>query len=107
MEIEQLKIIADGMGYRTKVTPSRCAIATNPYEHCPNLIRWVKYNPLQDNNQCMEIMEKIIHEGIYHIRGGANPDDVHIRDKDYTLIAKGKTINEAVCNAALVHFNEN
>lgn len=108
LKVEMLKVIAEGMGYTVRLSELNeiCTSGDGVFIERGKVLNTTYYNPLTNNDQMVEIMEKLIHECIYHIRGGANPNDVHIRDKDYALVAKGKTINEAVCNAAYEYFKD-
>jgi len=105
MKPEQLKVIAEGMGYKSKVTPSRRSIKTYPYNYCPKLERWKLYNPLTNNDQMVEIMEKL------KVKTWWNEDEklrkafIPSANNDIeTGFGFGKTINEAVCNAAYEYF---
>lgn len=94
MNIEHLKVIAKGMGYKAKVTPSRCSIAVYPYSHCPKLVRWKLYNPDTNNDQMVEIIKKCMLETTQD--GGLH----YARQVNATVWMLGRTINEAVCIAA-------
>ena len=96
---ERLKKLAEHMGYRAKILDGEVKLkATYSYVR--------EYNPLQNSDQCLELMEKVILRHAYHIRGGLNDGEVHIRDKDYNLIAKGSSIKEAVTLAAIKYVEE-
>jgi len=61
MEPEKLKQIAEGMGYEAEIrdkdfTYEHVVIAGNSHVG----IKWLKYNPLTNNDQMVEIMEKAL-----------------------------------------------
>lgn len=102
MEPKELKIIAEGMGYEThlhKSWPNTVLINVKN----PDL---VKYNPLTNDTQCMEIVEKLL-----KVHGTIKFEEYKSGDigmvdnwRDDYALGKGKTINEAVCKAALEYF---
>jgi len=65
----------------------------------------MEYNPLTNNDQMVEIMEKLIHLHNLSIHGGFAGTDTTIRNREGRSIADGKTIHEAVCNAAYEYFS--
>lgn len=110
MDIEKLKVIADGVGYETKVTPSRCAIKIFPYNYCPELPRWKLYNPLTNDTQCMEIIKRF-QPAIDWINKDLCQATLYIVKPLADVIrseyeGRGETINEAVCNAAYEVFKD-
>jgi len=102
MEPDKLKLIAEGMGYERVVIAKDC----NPPKVMKLKVRLVgferdEYSPLTNNNQMVEIINKT-HPSIDWI-----DDDlwqVIIHKKSVTYEGWGKTINEAVCNAAYEHY---
>jgi len=100
MEAEQLVVIAEGLGYDVAKSGDKkynangdvIVIKDNKVAH---------FNPLKDNNQMVEILTKLINLG-------GLLDSCHIKDENNfmiyfdmpTRVYEGKTINEAVCNAA-------
>jgi len=100
MEAESLRKIAEALGYEAKVTPSRCSIKTYPYDYCPKLERWKLFDPKTNPAQLLEIIEKLIHLHNLKIQGGFSGTDTIITDRDGSQIAYGKTLPEAVLNAA-------
>jgi len=99
MEAEKLKVIAEGMGYY--INPSmEDGITVDINGH------WFDYNPDTTNNdQMVEVLTKLINLG-------GLLDSCHIKDENNFMIWmdnpekrwEGKTINEAVCNAAYEYF---
>jgi len=103
MEPEKLKIIAEGMGYERVVIAKDC----NPPKVMKLRVRLVgferdEYNPLTNNDQMVKIMEKC--------KICVMPHDIEVFWEAYLgykgkiYEANGKTINEAVCNAAYEHY---
>lgn len=94
MKAETLKKIAEYMGYEVRLTELFEPVTAND-ELCLKGTQ-VRYNPLTNNDQMVEIMEKL------------KMDVYHYPDEDYcwkALVRRGKqqeglTINEAVLNAA-------
>ena len=99
MNKEQLKIIAEGMGYevRPSLNPllaDRVVVWNGKDIHTRGI-----YNPLTNNDQMVEIMERIPLET-------KRDGDLHYARVIGTSIwFISKTLNEAVCNAAYEHFN--
>jgi hypothetical protein len=94
MNTDKLKVIAEGMGYY--VNPSiEEGITVDNEGH------WIDYAPDTSNNdQMVEIMEKLklcveyMADGNYRSYPAGR----------MCLMETGKTINEAVCNAAFEYF---
>jgi len=66
-----------------------------------------EYNPLTNNDQMVEIMEKLLRKGYgVCVNGWGNKIlfEYQILDCENNVVAEGKTINEAVCNAAYEHY---
>ena len=59
-----------------------------------------QFNPIADNNQMVEIMEKLIHLHNLEIKGGFACTDTIISNRNNIQIAYGKTLPEAVVIAA-------
>lgn len=100
INIEDFKLLAEFMGYEVRKSVD---------SHCIELDGglWIVgmpnvYNPRIDFRQMVEIMEKLI-------KAGALLDGCHIEDENNFMIWmddperrwEGKTINEAVVNAAI------
>jgi len=99
MNAEKLKIIAIGMGYEAAITESCDRVC---YREKGNTL-WFDYSPDTTNNdQMVEIMERLkIAVHFWNEEWCAN------RYTEIDGIEKGsigKTINEAVCNAAYEYF---
>ena len=106
MEAEKLKVIAEGMGY------SAVVIEAFDIHSKPNHVKiqpangvlrgfTLDYNPLTNNDQMVEIMEKL------KVSLLQNDDDfitAYLEIDEIYFSARGKTINEAVCNAAYEYF---
>ena len=95
---EELKIIADGM------YPDERVHISEPYDiHSqPKHVRInaTEYNPITNNGQMVEIMEKLKID-VEHRTGHKK---AWLITKKGTRGFNGKTINEAVCRAALEYF---
>ena len=97
MKPEQLKVIAEGMGYII-LGDSSLYPTVKKAEHS----KVVAYNPLTNNDQMVEIIEKLKIDLYYY------PDEDYCwkalvrRDTQQEAI----TINEAVCNAAYRYFKD-
>jgi len=94
MKSSKLKVIAEGMGYEAEIrdkdfTYEHVVIAGNSHVG----IKWLKYNPLTNNDQMVEIIERLCPELYYDV------GEWYCTYEDDTYVY-GKTINEAVCNAA-------
>jgi len=97
MKAEQLKVIAEGMGYEVAYINTIGAVFI--HGKLPS-----RYNPLTNNDQMVEIIEKLARDDSLEIKItiGCKPL-VTYNFADYYI---GKTINEAVCNAAYEYFNK-
>ena len=95
MAPDKLKLIAEGMGYEfpSKGLPDIIVVKGKDGHGFWN------YNPLTNAEQCMEIMAKMLMD----IDSMAN--HVGARVHGDRVWCTGKTINEAVCNAAYEYFN--
>ena len=107
MNTEKLKVIAEGMGYTSWISD----IYSKPecwYEtgNMHEFIKKGRYNPTTNNDQMVEIMEKILNSlkniKIINFTSGVNVSFGFFGD----LEGEGKTINEAVCNAAYEYFKK-
>jgi len=98
MNPEQLKVIAEGMGYEVVVIRDHVWYDYDEYD----LTKAKVYYPLTNNDQMVEIMEKLARTNSLEIKItlGCNP----LITYDFTNYYAGKTINEAVCNAAYEYF---
>ena len=101
MKPEELKIIAEGMGYKVNLLDD-----SGPMLNKNGV--WLNgnstpYNPLTNDTQCMEIMEK--HDCFTSVDEDGTKLASFPPHRD-NFICKGKTINEAVCKAALEHFKK-
>ena len=65
----------------------------------------IEYNPLTNAEQCMEIMEKLIRIG-WVLKDIGNITQMHYQGTGFPTRVIGKTIAEAVCNAAYEYFRE-
>jgi hypothetical protein len=115
MNSEQLKVIAEGMGYNAINRNGfiYCWKGDAEYNYKPSPIRIhepppsnaIKYYPDTTNDtQCMEIMRKL-RISLHAIPHDGTWDAVKVNGKGDLVMANGKTINEAVCNAAFDYFN--
>ena len=106
MKAEKLKVIAEGMGYKI-------AYIVNDWVMCEAMGGMIfNYTPhLTNNDQLVEIMEKLYMQTIpwqgafpykWHTR--IFREDTNLREFVLRNEAYGKTINEAVCNAAYEYF---
>ena len=94
MNTEKLKVIAEGMGHK-----EACIIGGH-YFMCGDLNgETYEYNPLTNDTQCMEIMKKL-----YICIDQMPSEKIYAQVKMDGEWVTGKTINEAVCNAAYEHF---
>ena len=103
MKPEELKVIAEGMGYKI-------AYIVNDWVMCEAMGGMIfNYTPhLTNNDQCMEIMERLsvstscTDSGVRLAYIGT--DDAGLGFP--TASGRGKTINEAVCSAAYEYFKD-
>ena len=97
MKPEELKIIAEGMGINVRVDGDYCSLEPKHGD-----THYTAYNPLADDTQCMEIMEKLkitlLHDFVLECWSASKVKN------NNRVIGEGKTINEAVCKAALEYF---
>ena len=102
---EKLKVIAEGMGYNAVIKPRNIRGSVSDAVWLVDREEW--YEPhLTNAEQCMEIMEKLevnvlfISKCLWQAVVGL----------DFGMTGgvdgRGKTINEAVCNAAYEYFKE-
>ena len=98
MKTEDLKQLAEYMGYKTELNNDVLYLAGIKFSR-----RFaIEYNPLTNAEQCLELMEKLI-------KNGALLDGCHIKDENNFMVWmddperrwEGKTINEAVTLAAI------
>jgi len=94
MKPESLKKIAEALGYKAKVTPSRCSIATYPYKCCPDLVRWKLFYPQNNPAQLLEITEK------FKIELKHTENEVWSKIWNRGVWMPYKTLTEAVLNEA-------
>ena len=103
MKPEQLKVIAEGMGYKFV----EVVLDGVMYNWNIGFDEAREYNPDTTNaEQCMEIMERLLIEHGTIKFEKYKSGDVGMIDNwrnDYAL-GEGKIINEAVCNAAYECF---
>lgn len=98
MKPEKLKVIAEGMGLREPYINIRGKM----HYWCKDGREHFEYNPLTNNDKMVEIMDKL--------RIEIHCDSEDWWAKPYVHMGKqhnwalGKTINEAVCNAAYEYF---
>ena len=114
MNTEQLKVIAEGMGYKTRIYNDACVkfkgqlqIEVETIEEDLNYYNW--YRPDTTNNdQMVEIMEKLYHQRLRLNAIYTNGEISHYEMSTWggVPVGSGKTINEAVCNAAYEYFKE-
>jgi len=99
MEPEQLKVIAEGMGYELNERgyPVKYKGMEVFFLHVSDE---QPYNPLTNNDQMVEIMERLEID-VEYTKYGVETGLI-VNTKNY--YGKGKTINEAVCNAAYEYF---
>jgi len=99
MKPEQLKVIAEGMGY-INIHVSAPYVYID-YSHNDLL---TNYNPLTNNDQMVEIIEKLLDLG-WTI---SKFEDKYLLTLEIVCNVStqfmDKTINEAVCNAAYEYF---
>ena len=107
MEVEKLKAIAEGMGYRLRLNPDKEIVVLTGGG------LWIEgnshtYYPLTNDTQCMEIMLHLFEKAgfSFHYIDGEYMFNLARYDKKL-ISEKSKTINEAVCNAAYEYFKEN
>lgn len=100
---EMLKVVALGMGYEdAEILRSSVIIAKSRVSDTSTVM--AEYNPLTNAEQCMEIMEKLRID----LEFWADSVDAIINkhnDNADVITRYGKTINEAVVNAAFEYFN--
>jgi len=97
MKPEQLKVIAEGMGYETEIRSGtfntlNCYIQARGEKGINHL-----YFPLTNNDQMVEILNKFQ----FDIQWFGLTCVIFLNG---AMIGEGKTIHEAVCNAAYEHF---
>lgn len=102
MNSEKLKVIAAGMGCEVDLVDS-AGVWVYPATISDKTggRATYRYNPLVNNNEMVAIMERLLSEG--QLSFEKIEDEVWLtneRSQQFT----GKTINEAVCNAAYEHF---
>lgn len=104
MQPEELKIIAEGMGYEVHL---EMGVRNNQgmmclYIHHANGTR-TEYAPDTTNDtQCMEIMKELKTDIEYWYR----LDEWEANPRRDEIPKRGKTINEAVCKAALEYYKK-
>jgi len=96
MKSEQLKKIAEYMGKTFQENRG-----DNIYIKHAGFQHGFPYRPDEDNDQLIELIEKLIHLHNLNIRGGFAGTDTLIYDRENNWIAEGKTLAEAVCNAII------
>jgi len=98
MEPEKLKVIAEGMGYRIHTYQNKILIDVGDSD-------WVPINPLANNDQMIEILERLLELG-WTI---SKFEDKYLLTLEVVCNIStqftGKTINEAVCNTTYEYFN--
>ena len=110
MKPEELKVIAEGMGYISGLNgymePCFYKLIYTPcfYKLGGRHQEEIEYNPLTNNDQTVEIIGKLAEDNleITYQKLNSNLHYIIIDGEEY----KGKTINEAVCLAAYEHFKD-
>jgi len=100
MKPEKLKVIAKKMGYEYV----RINLDKDVQGYPKNGFHRIIYNPLANNDQMVEIIDKLVLQAF----SGINitfTNRYRVIDKNLCVLGEGKTINEAVCNAAYVYFS--
>ena len=109
MKAEQLKVIAEGLGYEVRI------IIEGQFKGELQIKRevsgyWNWYRPhTTNNNQMVEIMDKLL--GLFLEVRFRKVDDIywceliHQSDESKDLDCEGATKNEAVCKAAFEYFS--
>ena len=101
MTPEQLKVIAEGMGYEI-ICPKNDIKRFTVWDG-EDMHTRCKYNPDTTNNdQMIEIMDGLK----YNLKFFDDTNEWVIFDKTRYCVGTGKTINKAVCNAAYEYFSE-
>ena len=109
MEVEELKVIAEGVGYEASITNKSMGgdnmwvnIKEHPLASATNI-----YNPLTNNDQMVEIMERLKVAVQWSRTDSCWISEILFLPENSDAIiydSEGKTINEAVCNAAYEYF---
>jgi len=106
MKPEQLKVIAEGMGYKASIVGA----TDNSKEYVgiwKNGCVVGGHNPLINNDQMVDIFTYLIEKMGFSFHYIDNEYMLTLARYDKKLISvKGKTINEAVCNAAYEYFSD-
>jgi len=98
MEAEKLKLIAEGMGYTNVFISEESGLL---FGAAPNEGQtFGVYHPDENNDQMVEIMERLK----FKLEFSGESWDAEL-EKPF-IYCLGKTINEAVCNAAFAFFDE-
>ena len=111
MKPEDLRVIAKGMHPNEQIDIEEDEVwlmnypSTTPEGRGYKILA-TQFNPLADDAQCMEIMEKLKIFISRHSRGGEDLVGASTFMYGREAHANGKTINEAVCKAALEYFKE-
>jgi len=101
MKPEQLKVIAEGMGYKPVDHPSPSRQGDVQMYEKGEFYPMTQYNPLTNNGQMVEIVEKLKLDICYdHDSGGW---EAYYNNNDECM--RGKIINEAACKAAYEYFS--
>jgi len=105
MTPEQLLIVGKGMypNEILEIEDNEVWIMNYP-STCPGgrgrKIIETQFNPLEDNNQMVEIMERLKIDVCYDF--DMDSWEGYVKNDEICMV--GKTINEAVCNAAYEYF---
>jgi len=102
MNAEKLKVIAEGIGYESVVIAKDCTphkVMKHAEGTMGTLCRRDDYNPLTDNDQMVEIMERL--KISLHFD---ESDRWYICINGSSVAGFSDSINEGVCNAAYEYF---
>ena len=103
---EQLKKVAEYMGYEARIIDKGCPsenvyIKTKTKGEFHYLEYGIEYNPLQNSDQCLELMEKLLDSGHSICKLGNFYHVEFWQFDDCSMSMSAKTINEAVTLAAI------
>lgn len=106
MDAEKLKVIAEGMGYELRGSSSPYLTDRVVVWNGKDIHTRAIYNPLTNDSQCMEIAHKLKINTEYF--KDIDEWEAWRKESDNSVLItiNGKTINEAVCNAAYEYFNQ-
>ena len=110
MKQEELKVIAEGMGYISGLNgymePCFYKLIYTPcfYKLGGRHREEIEYNPLTNNDQMVECYKILLDKGF--VLAASEQDQSYAIYLLGNFICEGKTISEAVCKAAYKYFKD-